>query len=125
MATIEFSRGIERILPNFDPQQEIHLPERSNITPEGERVTNYLEVHFSSVLLTDELLDFIRPKLYQNTTAPWFYIKSFRKILAKWKKTKVESAADQEILNQGISVLDIIESDMDLLSDYLLCLQKV
>ncbi len=125
MAAIEFNRGIERILPHFDPQKRVGLPEKSNIAPEGGRITNYLEAHFNRLPITDELLDFVRPKLDQRVTVPWYYTRFFQATLKKWKQFKGLSSEEQTTLNQGIALLDSVSADMELLSDYILCLQKV
>jgi len=125
MAAIELSRGIERILPHFDPQKPVGLPEKSNIAPEGERITNYLEAHFNRLPIADELLDFIRPKLDHRVTAPWYYTKIFQATWQRWKKFKGLSAEEQETLDQGVALLDTVAADMELLSDYILCLQRV
>ena len=127
MAAIELSRGIERILPQFDPQKTVGLPENTNIPPEGERVTNYLETHFSQLSTADDLLDFVRPVLDSGVTAPLNYGKYFRATLEKWKlwRSKKNSVEAQSLLDEGIAILDAVEADMELLNDYVLCLQKV
>ena len=132
MAAIEFNRGIERILPYLDPQKTVGLPEKSNVAPEGERITNYLETYFSEnkkvLPLTDGLMDFVRPHLGQvSVTAPWYYNKCFYSVLEEWRRLrkKIESIEDQKTIEHGIALLDVVEADMDLLNNYVLCLQKV
>ena len=130
-SAIEFNRGIERILPYRDPQQAVQLPEKTYLAPEGERVTNHLETYFNThraLPPLDQFIDFLRPTLNQiNVTAPWYFTKCLMSVLEEWKKKKdvISSEAKQQSLDKGLSILNVMESDVELLNHYVLCLQKV
>lgn len=128
MSVINFNTGIEGYhIYEQGFKEKTQLPDTKNLAPQGERIKDHLQFYTKKFDRESSGADrAFRPNITNpNLLAPWGFLKAYNSTLTRLKRMRKKSTKNEQALDAVIELLETAGEDVELLNDYISCLQKV